>query len=87
MHDPTTINRQGNDVGANYRSAIFYYNERQRDEAQAALREVEAAGHWKRPIATTVELVRNWSEAEDAHQDYLQKHPGGYTCHWLRAWD
>lgn len=87
MHDPTTRNRQGNDVGANYRSAIFYLNERQRDEAQAAIREVEAAGHWNRPIVTTVEPVRNWSDAEEAHQDYLQKHPGGYTCHWLREWD
>lgn len=84
MHDPTTLNRQGNDAGDNYRSAIFFYNERQKIEAFKAIAEVRASGFWKRDIVTTVEPVRNWSDAEEFHQDYLQKNTGGYTCHRLR---
>lgn len=84
MHDPTTLNRQGNDTGDNYRSAIFYLDERQKTEAQAAIRAVDASGRWPRPLVTSVEPARHWSEAEAYHQDYLRKHPGGYTCHWLR---
>ena len=87
MHDPTTANRQGNDIGDSYRSTIFYANDEQKAEAEAAIKAVEAAGRWPRPIVTTVEPVRNWSDAEDYHQDYLRKNPGGYTCHWLREWD
>ncbi len=84
MHDPTTLNRQGNDIGDSYRSTIFYRNDAQKDIAQAAIKAAGASGRWKRPIVTTVEPVKNWSDAEDYHQDYLRKNPGGYTCHWLR---
>ncbi len=87
MHDPTTPNRQGNDIGESYRSTIFYCTETQKAEALAAIRETEESGRWPAPIVTTVEPVRNWSDAEEVHQDYLQKNPGGYTCHWLRDWE
>lgn len=87
MHDPTTLNRQGNDIGTSYRSTIFYLDAAQEREAHAAIRSVQEAGYWKAPIVTTVEPVRNWSDAEEYHQDYLRKNPGGYTCHWLRDWD
>ncbi len=84
MHDPTTPNRQGNDIGDSYRSAIFYANEKQKAEAQAAIQAAQDGGRWSRPIVTTVEPARNWSDAEEIHQDYLRKNPDGYTCHWLR---
>ncbi len=84
MHDPTTLNRQGNDIGPSYRSAIFYRDNAQKNEALAAIRDANAAGRWTAPIVTTVEPVKNWSDAEAYHQDYLRKNPGGYTCHWLR---
>ena len=87
MHDPTTRNRQGNDLGESYRSTIFFYNDAQKMDAQAAIRAMEAAGRWPSPIVTTVEPVTNWSDAEDEHQDYLRKNPAGYTCHWLRDGD
>lgn len=87
MHDPTTLNRQGNDLGSSYRSTIFYFNERQKREAAEAIKEVQETGRWPAPIVTTIEPVRNWSVAEDYHQDYLEKNPGGYTCHFLREWD
>ncbi len=87
MHDPTKRNRQGNDIGENYRSTIFYCNKAQKAEGLAAIRETEETGRWPAPIATTVEPVNNWSDAEEYHQDYLQKNPGGYTCHWLRDWE
>jgi peptide methionine sulfoxide reductase msrA/msrB len=87
MHDPTTLNRQGNDLGSSYRSTIFYFNDRQKKEAGEAIKEVEAARRWPAPIVTTIEPVRNWSVAEGYHQDYLKKKPGGYTCHFLREWD
>jgi len=84
MHDPTTLNRQGNDRGTSYRSTIFYADEEQKKVAQEAIKEAQASGRWKNPIVTTVEPIKNWSVAEDYHQDYLVKHPGGYTCHFLR---
>lgn len=87
MHNPTTLNRQGNDVGTSYRSTIFYYNEAQKKTAEEAIREVDASGKWDAPIVTTIEPVKNWSDAEEYHQDYLEKNPNGYTCHWLRPWD
>jgi peptide methionine sulfoxide reductase msrA/msrB len=87
MHNPTTKNRQGNDVGSSYRSAIFYFNDQQKKTAEQAIKNVDAAGHWEAPIVTTIEPVSNWSSAEEYHQDYLEKNPGGYTCHWLRDWD
>jgi methionine-S-sulfoxide reductase len=84
MHDPTTLNRQGNDVGTQYRSAIFPMNPEQAREAEAAKARASASGRWKEPIVTTIEPFTKWWPAEAYHQDYLQKHPGGYTCHWLR---
>ena len=86
MHDPTTPNRQGNDVGTQYRSAIFYESEAQHASAVAVIARVQASGHWKGKIVTEVAKATAWYPAEDYHQDYLQKHAGGYTCHWLRPW-
>lgn len=87
MHDPTTLNRQGNDVGTSYRSTIFYYDDEQKAVAEEAIAAVEASGKWSGPIVTTVEPVSNWSVGEDYHQDYLIERPNGYTCHFLRPWD
>jgi peptide methionine sulfoxide reductase msrA/msrB len=84
MHDPTTPNRQGNDVGTQYRSAIFYENDEQRRVAEKVKASVEASGKWKRPITTGIVAATQFWPAEDYHQNYLQKHPGGYTCHYLR---
>jgi peptide methionine sulfoxide reductase msrA/msrB len=84
MHDPTTPNRQGNDVGSQYRSAIFYNSEEQRKTALEV--KAEAQKHWKDPIVTEIVKAGPFYLAEDYHQDYLQKHPGGYTCHYLRDW-
>jgi peptide methionine sulfoxide reductase msrA/msrB len=84
MHDPTTLNRQGNDVGAQYRSVIFYATEAQRQTAEAAKRKTDSSGRWKRPVATEIVSASEFYRAEDHHQDYLEKHPGGYTCHFLR---
>ena len=84
MHDPTTKNRQGNDRGSQYRSAIFYTNEAQQKAAQAAIKEVDASGKWRKPIVTEVVEAGEFWAAEPYHQDYLQKNPGGYSCHFLR---
>jgi methionine-S-sulfoxide reductase len=84
MHDPTTLNRQGGDQGTQYRSAIFYFDEEQRLEAQAAIRVVAESGLWKAPIVTEISPAGPFYPAEDYHQDYLQKEPHGYTCHYLR---
>ena len=84
MHDPTTANRQGNDVGTQYRSAIFYADDAQRATAEAVKRKVQASGLWKAPIVTEIVKASTWYPAEDYHQDYLVKHPGGYTCHFMR---
>jgi peptide methionine sulfoxide reductase msrA/msrB len=84
MHDPTTLNRQGNDAGSQYRSAIFTHSEEQRRIAERVKREVDASGKWKRPIVTEIVPAGAWWRAEEYHQDYLSKNPGGYTCHWVR---
>jgi peptide methionine sulfoxide reductase msrA/msrB len=84
MHDPTTLNRQGNDVGTQYRSAIFFTSEAQRKAAEAVKARVSASGKWKKPVVTEVVAASAWWKAEDSHQDYLVKNPGGYTCHYLR---
>jgi methionine-S-sulfoxide reductase len=85
MHDPSTLNRQGNDRGTQYRSAIFYTSAAQLEQAIAAIAQVNASGKWSAPVATTVEKFDKWWTAEAYHQDYLRKNPGGYTCHWLRS--
>jgi peptide methionine sulfoxide reductase msrA/msrB len=84
MHDPTTANRQGNDVGTQYRSAIFYTTEAQRQTAEAVKKRVDASGKWKKPVVTEIVAASEWWKAEDYHQDYLVKNPGGYTCHFMR---
>ncbi|HYC00703.1 MAG TPA: bifunctional methionine sulfoxide reductase B/A protein [Candidatus Limnocylindrales bacterium] len=84
LHDPTTRNRQGNDIGTSYRSAIFYHDERQREIAERVKKEVDASGKWKNPVVTEITAASDWWTAEEYHQDYLQKNPGGYTCHWVR---
>lgn len=84
MHDPTTKNQQGNDIGTQYRSAIFFHSESQRETAENVIREVETSGKWKRPITTEVVPASTFYPAEDYHQDYLLKNPAGYTCHFVR---
>ena len=84
IHDPTTLNRQGNDVGTQYRSAIFPQTPEQREVAERVKARVDASGKWNRPITTSIEPAGTWYSAEAYHQDYLRKHPGGYTCHWMR---
>ncbi len=84
LHDPTTLNRQENDVGTQYRSAIFYHDENQKRIALKVKEEVQKSGKWKRPIVTEVVPAQEFYIAEDYHQDYLQKNPHGYMCHFLR---
>jgi peptide methionine sulfoxide reductase msrA/msrB len=84
MHDPTTLNRQGNDIGSQYRSAIFYLSEEQKKTAEEVKREVDLSGKWRRPVVTEITRASTFYSAEDFHQDYLEKNPGGYTCHYLR---
>ncbi len=84
MHDPTTKNRQGNDVGTQYRSAIFVTSPEQRAVAEAVKARVDKSGKWKAPLVTEVVEAGPFTLAEDYHQDYLQKNAGGYTCHYLR---
>ncbi len=84
MHDPTTRNRQGNDLGTQYRSAIFVTNDEQRRVAEKVRAAVAASGKWKRPIVTEIVPATEFTPAEDYHQDYLLKHPDGYSCHYLR---
>jgi len=84
MHDPTTKNRQGNDVGTSYRSAIFYVDDAQRESAERLRARVDASGAWKRPVVTEIVPFAAWYPAEEYHQDYLRKNPGGYTCHFVR---
>ena len=84
MHDPTTKDRQGNDVGSQYRSAIFYLTESQHRVADSVIAKVNASGKWSSPIVTEVVKAGEWTDAEDYHQDYLVIQPDGYTCHYLR---
>lgn len=81
IHNPTTLNQQGNDIGALYRSAIFYGNEEERKEAENFIDIVNKSKRWKDPVVTILEPLGRFYVAEDYHQDYLQKNPGGYTCH------
>lgn len=84
MHDPTTVNRQGNDRGTQYRSAIFYTSDEQKQVAWKAREAAGKSGRWKSPIVTEITPAGKFWPAEDYHQDYLQKNPNGYTCHWMR---
>lgn len=85
MHDPTTLNRQGNDVGTQYRSAIFYHDDAQHDAALRVKTQVETSRKWPRPVVTMIVKADRFYSAEEYHQKYLQKHPDGYTCHFLRS--
>ena len=84
IHDPTTKDRQGGDRGSSYRSAIFYTSEEHRDEAQRTIEDVNASEIWPGMVVTEVEPAREFWEAEPEHQDYLERYPGGYTCHFVR---
>ena len=84
MHDPTTINRQHNDVGDQYRSVIFYTSEQQKETADKVKDMVNKSGKWKRPVVTEITKATKFYPAEEYHQDYLEKNPGGYNCHFLR---
>ncbi|MEC5215742.1 peptide-methionine (S)-S-oxide reductase [Actimicrobium sp. GrIS 1.19] len=84
IHDPTTANRQGNDRGASYRSAIYYTSEAQRLEALNTIADVEASGLWPGKVVTEVEPAGDFWQAEPEHQDYLERSPNGYTCHFVR---
>jgi len=84
IHDPTTPNRQGNDKGPSYRSAIFYASDEQKLIAQQTIAAVNASGLWPGKVVTEVSAVGEFWEAEPEHQDYLEKYPSGYTCHFIR---
>lgn len=84
MHDPTTLNQQGNDRGSQYRSAIFYHDEEQKRVAEEVKTAVEKSGAWKKPVVTEITAASPFYPAEEYHQDYLKKYPDGYTCHWVR---
>jgi len=84
IHDPTTRNRQGGDIGSSYRSAIFYTSDEQRKVAEETIADVNASGLWPGNVVTEVTPVGDFYEAEPEHQDYLEKRPGGYTCHFPR---
>jgi peptide-methionine (S)-S-oxide reductase len=84
IHDPTTLNRQGNDIGTSYRSAIFYTNEEQKRIAEETIRDVQESGKWPGKVVTQVVPVGPFWEAEPEHQDYLERLPNGYTCHYIR---
>ncbi|MEK2644630.1 peptide-methionine (S)-S-oxide reductase MsrA [Bdellovibrio sp. BCCA] len=84
IHDPTTANRQGNDVGTQYRSAIFYTSQTQKEDAERVKTRVDKSGAWKAPVVTQIVPAGEFWKAEEFHQDYLQKNPGGYTCHFER---
>lgn len=84
MHNPTTPNQQGNDIGTSYRSAIFYHDEEQRQIAEKVKARVDKSGAWKRPVVTEIVPAKKFWTAEAYHQHYLQKNPGGYTCHYVR---
>ena len=84
IHDPSTLNQQGNDWGMSYRSAIYYVDEAQREEAVATIVDVDASGIWPGKVVTEVEPVGDFWVAEPEHQDYLERIPHGYTCHFIR---
>jgi peptide-methionine (S)-S-oxide reductase len=84
IHDPTTKNRQGNDIGMSYRSAIFYRNEQQKEVAEDTIEDANASGLWPGKIVTELAPAGPFWEAEPEHQDYLERYPEGYTCHFIR---
>lgn len=87
VHDPTTLDKQGNDVGTSYRSAIFYQDEAELADAKELIKLVNESGNWPNPVVTTLEPFTKFWPAEAYHQDYLQDNPNGYTCHYVRGFD
>jgi peptide-methionine (S)-S-oxide reductase len=87
MHNPTTRNRQGNDTGTQYRSAIFYLGEEQKHTADEVIKTVDASGDWQAKVVTEVVPFKEFFRAEEYHQNYLVKNRGGYTCHYVRRLD
>lgn len=85
LHDPTTLNQQGNDIGSQYRSAIFYLSPEQKSTAEKKKKQVSDSGFWKKPVVTEITPASEFYSAEEYHQDYLVKNPGGYTCHYWRG--
>ena len=85
VHNPTTLNRQGNDVGSSYRSAIFYANDEEKQAAKEMITIVNDSARWEDAVVTTLEPLQEFYPAEGYHQDYLQKNPSGYTCHFDRG--
>ena len=85
IHDPSTLNRQGNDRGMSYRSAIYFENDVQKAEAERTIKDVDNSGLWPDKVVTEVEPVGDFWEAEPEHQDYLERIPNGYTCHYVRS--
>jgi methionine-S-sulfoxide reductase len=84
LHDPTTLNQQGNDIGTQYRSAIFYIDDEQKQIAEMIKKEIDQSGKWKKPVVTEITPLKVFYNAEDYHQDYLKKNPNGYMCHFWR---
>ena len=84
IHDPTTLNRQGNDRGTSYRSAIFYTNDEQKKVAEDTIADVDVSGLWPGKVVTELVPANEFWEAEPEHQDYLERYPNGYTCHYIR---
>jgi len=84
IHDPTTSNRQGNDIGPSYRSAIFYLSDEQKQVAENTMADVDASGLWPGKVVTEIVPAESFWEAEPEHQDYLERNPNGYTCHFIR---
>lgn len=84
IHDPSTLDRQGNDLGESYRSEIFYTSETQKEMALRTIKDVDASGLWPAPAVTKVSAASKFWEAEPEHQDYLERIPNGYTCHFAR---
>ncbi len=85
IHDPTTLNKQGNDIGSSYRSVIFYTSEGELSEAKLMIDKVNRSGLYNNPVVTSLEKFSKFYTAEEYHQDYLKKHPHGYTCHYIRT--
>ncbi len=84
IHDPSTLNRQGNDIGTSYRSGIYYVNDEQKRVAEETIADVNASGLWPGKVVTEVKPASDFWEAEPEHQDYLERYPTGYTCHFPR---
>ncbi len=88
IHNPTTLNQQGNDIGPSYRSVIFYNDEEEKREALDFINIVNSSKRWKDPVLTSLEPFKKFTKAEEYHQNYLEKNPGGYTCHavWFESY-